>query len=104
MTLLLSQDSYKSFFQYYVQVGCTDGNSQSLSVNAYKDNTCTTPDSKNGFDDTNLDVSDLQVPFKQCQSCVYFVDKNEDDKEINQHHLKIFWMLLLSNQSGGIKF
>jgi hypothetical protein len=23
----------------------------------------------------------LQVPFKQCQSCVYFVDKNEDDTD-----------------------
>lgn len=66
---------------YYVQLGCTDGNSQSLSVNAYKDNTCTKPNTKNGYDDTNLDVSDLQLPFKQCQSCVYFVDKNEDDTD-----------------------
>ncbi len=60
-------------------MGCTDGNSQSLSVNLYKDNTCTQHDRSNGFDDTTLDVSDLQPPFNQCTSCVHFVDKNEDD-------------------------
>lgn len=66
--------------QYYVQLGCTDGNSQSLSVNVYKDNTCETPDkNSHGMDDTNIDVSNLQPPFKQCHQCVYFVDKNEDD-------------------------
>lgn len=66
----------------YVQLGCTDESSQSLSVNAYKDNTCTYPDTNaNGFDDTNIDVSDLQVPFQQCESCVHFVDKNEDDAD-----------------------
>lgn len=65
---------------FYVQLGCTDGTSQSLSVNIYNDNTCTTSDkSATGFDDSNIDVSDLQVPFQQCTSCVHFVDKNEDD-------------------------
>jgi hypothetical protein len=64
---------------YYVQLGCTDGNSQQLSVNVYSDNTCQTPDKSSGTDDTILDASELQLPFKQCQSCVYFVDKNEDD-------------------------
>lgn len=65
---------------YYVKLGCTDGTSQSLSVNVYKDNTCTESDrNADGMDDTTLDASDLQIPFKQCQSCIYFVDKNEDD-------------------------
>mmetsp|Transcript_8053 Transcript_8053/g.8868 ORF Transcript_8053/g.8868 Transcript_8053/m.8868 type:complete len:449 (-) Transcript_8053:132-1478(-) len=64
---------------YYVQLGCTDGNSQSVSVGVFKDNTCETPDKQGGFDDTNIDVSGLQPPFKQCHQCVYFVDKNEDD-------------------------
>lgn len=65
---------------YYVQLGCTDGNSQSLSVNVYKDNTCETPDkNEHGIDDTNIDVSSLQPSFKSCHQCVYFVDKNEDD-------------------------
>jgi len=65
---------------YYVQMGCTDGNSQSLSVNLYKDNTCTQHDrNADGIDDTTIDVSDLQPPFGTCTSCVNFVDKNEDD-------------------------
>merc|ERR1712232_646314 len=65
---------------YYVQLGCTDGTSQSLSVNIYKDNTCTQPDVENGYDDAQgIDVSDLQLPFKQCQACVVWLDKNDDD-------------------------
>mmetsp|Transcript_19611 Transcript_19611/g.27586 ORF Transcript_19611/g.27586 Transcript_19611/m.27586 type:complete len:425 (+) Transcript_19611:240-1514(+) len=66
---------------YYVQLGCTDGTSQSLSVNIYKDNICSEPDdSEDGYNDAQgLDVSDLQLPFKQCQACVIWVDKNEDD-------------------------
>jgi hypothetical protein len=67
---------------YYVQLGCTDGDSQSLSVNVYKDNTCETPDkNEHGMDDTYIDVSSLQPPFKSCHQCVYFVDKNEDDTD-----------------------
>lgn len=65
---------------YYAQLGCTDGDSQSLSVGLYSDNTCETPDAdENGNDDLNFDMSALQVPFKECKSCVNFVDKNEDD-------------------------
>ena len=61
-------------------MGCTDGDSQSLSVNVYKDNTCETPDrNQHGMDDTTIDVSALQPPFHSCHQCVYFVDKNEDD-------------------------
>ena len=46
----------------------------------YKDNTCEKPDkNEHGMDDTYIDVSDLQPPFKACHQCVYFVDKNEDD-------------------------
>ena len=47
--------------EYWLQVGCTDGTSQSLSVNIYQDNTCTTRSTVNGFDDSNIDVSQLQV-------------------------------------------
>jgi len=64
---------------YYVRLGCTDNDSQSLSVNIYKDNTCTELDTINGFDDAeNIDVSDLQLPFKKCQPCVTWVDKDDD--------------------------
>jgi len=65
---------------YYAQLGCTDGDSQSLSVGLFSDNTCETPDKDaNGDDDLNFDMSALQIPFKECKSCVNFVDKNEDD-------------------------
>jgi hypothetical protein len=47
--------------EYWLQVGCTDGTSQALSVNIYQDNTCTTRSTVNGFDDSNIDVSQLQV-------------------------------------------
>lgn len=47
--------------EYYVQVGCTDGTSQSISVNIYTDNTCETRSEVNGYDDSNIDVSDIQV-------------------------------------------
>lgn len=66
-------------YQYYVKVGCTDGTSQSISVNIYKDNTCETRDTVNGSDDANIDASDLQLPFKQCQQCVNWVDRNDDN-------------------------
>lgn len=72
---------------YYVQIGCTDYSYQSLSVNVYKDNTCTTPDKNaNGFDDTSIDVSQLQIPFKQCTSCINFVDSNLDD--VDDHYFE----------------
>jgi len=63
---------------YYVQLGCTDGTSQSLSVNIYEDNTCEKRSTVDGFDDSNIDVSDLQLPFKSCQACVVWLDKNDD--------------------------
>ena len=47
--------------EYYVQLGCTDGTSQSLSVNIYQDNTCETRSVVDGYDDSNIDVSEIQV-------------------------------------------
>lgn len=47
--------------EYYVQLGCTDGTSQSISVNIYTDNTCETKSTVNGYDDANIDVSELKV-------------------------------------------
>jgi hypothetical protein len=49
--------------KYFVQLGCTDGTSQSISVNIYADNTCETRDFENGLDDSNIDVSDIQVGY-----------------------------------------
>ena len=47
--------------EYWLQMGCTDGDSQSLSVNIYEDNTCTTRSTVDGFDDSNIDVSEIKV-------------------------------------------
>lgn len=46
---------------YYFQMGCADGESQALAVNIYEDNTCTTRSYIDGYDDANIDVSELQV-------------------------------------------
>lgn len=47
--------------QYYFQLGCADGTTQALAVNIYSDNTCTTRSLVDGYDDSNIDVSSLQV-------------------------------------------
>lgn len=47
--------------QYYFQLGCADGTSQALAVNIYTDNTCTTRSVVDGYDDSNIDVSSIQV-------------------------------------------
>ncbi len=53
----------------------------------YKDNTCRTPDKNaNGIDDTTIDASSLQIPFKQCTSCINFVDSNLDD--VDDHYFE----------------
>lgn len=65
--------------EYWVQIGCDDTDSQKLSVNIYSDNTCETRSLVDGYDDANIDISDIQLPFKQCQACVVWVDKNDDE-------------------------
>jgi hypothetical protein len=74
--------------EYYVQLGCTDGTSQSISVNIYTDNTCETKSTVNGYDDANIDVSELKLPFKQCKTCVNWVDVNDDevDDQFYENH------------------
>lgn len=64
---------------FWFQIGCTDGTSQALSVNIYTDNTCTTrAEDDDGADDSAVDVSDIQIPFKQCQHCVNSIDVSDD--------------------------
>lgn len=46
---------------YYFQVGCADDSHQALAVNIYQDNTCTTRSAVDGFDDANIDASDIQA-------------------------------------------
>jgi hypothetical protein len=47
--------------EYYVMLGCADGTSQALALNIYSDNTCETRSMVNGYDDSNIDVSAIQV-------------------------------------------
>ena len=66
--------------EYWVQLGCSDDSVLSIAVNIYSDNTCTTRSKiEGGYDDANIDVSEIQLPFKRCQSCVMWVDKNDDE-------------------------
>mmetsp|Transcript_21234 Transcript_21234/g.38352 ORF Transcript_21234/g.38352 Transcript_21234/m.38352 type:complete len:396 (-) Transcript_21234:284-1471(-) len=64
---------------YWVQIGCSDNDSQSLAVNIYSDNTCETRSVVDGYDDSNIDISEIQIPFRQCQACVNWVDKEDDN-------------------------
>mmetsp|Transcript_10912 Transcript_10912/g.16785 ORF Transcript_10912/g.16785 Transcript_10912/m.16785 type:complete len:405 (+) Transcript_10912:183-1397(+) len=74
--------------EYWVQLGCTDGNPLSLSVNIYQDNTCTTRDEEDGMDDSNIDVSELQLPFKKCLPCVYWMDQDDADDQFYENKQK----------------
>ncbi len=47
--------------EYWYQLGFSDGTSQAIAVNIYSDNTCTTRSSVDGYDDANVDVSEIQV-------------------------------------------
>ena len=48
---------------YYMQLGCADGSVEQLAVNIYEDDTCTKKSKIDGFDDANIDVSDIQVRY-----------------------------------------
>ena len=54
--------------EYYLQLGCTDGTSQSISVNIYQDNTCETRSTVDGYDDSNIDVSEIKVSTRNVSS------------------------------------
>lgn len=46
---------------YYFQMGCADDSSRKLAVNIYSDKDCTTRSAVDGYDDSNIDVSDIRV-------------------------------------------
>ncbi|CAJ1929109.1 unnamed protein product [Cylindrotheca closterium] len=64
--------------EYWLQIGCSDTDRHSIAVNIYTDNTCTKRSTVDGLDDANIDVSEIQIPFKKCQACVMWVDKSDD--------------------------
>jgi hypothetical protein len=59
--------------EYWLKMGCADGTSQSLAVNIYSENTCTTKSSVDGFDDSNIDVSAIQVRNNEGDRTGYWV-------------------------------
>ena len=44
-----------------MQLGCSESSSSSLSVNIYSDNTCETKSEVEGYDDSNIDISEIQI-------------------------------------------
>jgi len=64
--------------EYWLQMGCSDASTHGIAVNIYTDNTCTKRSTVDGFDDANIDVSEIQIPFQKCQACVMWVDISDD--------------------------
>ena len=87
-----SECTYKAVdgVDYYVMAGCDDADRHRLAVNIYSDNTCETP-SKDaaGMDDANIDISDIQIPFQQCQQCVIWMDVNDDEVDDKYYENKL---------------
>mmetsp|Transcript_5403 Transcript_5403/g.7066 ORF Transcript_5403/g.7066 Transcript_5403/m.7066 type:complete len:392 (-) Transcript_5403:201-1376(-) len=63
---------------YNLMLGCADNTTQSIAVNVYSDDQCENKLVYGDTDDSRIDISDIQVPFKKCQSCVNWVNKNDD--------------------------
>lgn len=73
--------------QYYMQIGCADDTSQALAINIYEDDACTVRSMVDGYDDSNIDVSDIQVSSSHCfkmycfenillnRLCFFFISK-----------------------------
>lgn len=63
---------------YYIQLGCSDYDSEALAVNIYSDAQCTVHSTdRDGYDDSNL-VVDFTITFDYCIPCVTWYDKNDD--------------------------
>lgn len=46
---------------YYMMLGCSDESTKKIAVNIYEDEYCTKRSSVDGYDDANIDVSNIQV-------------------------------------------
>lgn len=79
--------------QYYAMLGCHQNSTQQLSVNLFYDNACTERANKEYSEDYDddaqqLDLSGIQLPFKQCHSCVVWTDRDDDDNIDDQYYEK----------------
>lgn len=61
----------------YLQVGCSDVTSKSIAINIYSDATCETLSKVDGYDDANVDITEIQPPFKSCLPCVVWYDTDD---------------------------
>uniref|UniRef100_A0A7S4N8T7 Uncharacterized protein n=1 Tax=Odontella aurita TaxID=265563 RepID=A0A7S4N8T7_9STRA len=63
---------------YWAQIGCSEMSSKALALKLYSDDTCSTRVSVDGWDGSDVDMSGIVIPFKQCQTCVTWVNHNDD--------------------------
>lgn len=76
---------------YYLQLGCDESTTQKIALNLYRDETCETrisSDDNDVVDMSEIDVSGVQLPFKQCHSCVVWMDRDDDDAIDDQYYEK----------------
>jgi len=81
--------------QYYAMLGCDHNSTQKIAVNLFYDDTCTeranekyTGDGGNDDDAQQLDLSGIQLPFKECHSCVVWMDRDDDANIDDQYYEK----------------
>jgi len=81
--------------QYYAMLGCDHNSTQKISVNLFYDDACTertnqnySPYAENDDDAQQFDLSGIQLPFKQCHSCVVWMDRDDDDNIDDQYYEK----------------
>jgi len=77
---------------YYLKMGCNESDTQQIALNLFSDDTCETrissESSSNDIDISGIDVSGIQIPFKQCHSCVVWMDRDDDDAIDDQFYEK----------------
>lgn len=49
-----------------------------MSVNVFSDNACSELAEVDGYDSSEIDISDMQIPFKKCKMCVIWADMQDD--------------------------
>jgi len=61
---------------YYVKLGCASSGVHRLAVNIFTDNTCRNQVTDSSYDSSSaIDVSDIQITFGSCATCVIWFDK-----------------------------
>jgi len=79
--------------EYYAMLGCDSNSTQKIAVNLFNDDACTERANEKYADYTDddaqeLDLSGIQLPFKECHSCVVWTDIDDDDNIDDQYFEK----------------